>query len=428
MGRYVFTLPDVGEGIAEVEVVAWHVAVGTTVKEDAPLVDVLTEKATVEIPSPRSGRVLSITGNPGDKLRVGSEILILETDAADVGALRPAPQPIPEAPAPAASVPFEPERESRKVEYPRGEYKEHAAPPSVSPSISPKPLAAPSVRYRAKQLGIELASISGTGPGGRILHADLDAVLAARKPPSAVVTAPASVHGEEEVEEIRIIGLRRRIAERMQQSKRRIPHYSYVEEIDVSALEELRADLNLRYSTERPRLTVLPFLIAALVRAVPKFPQINALFDDEQGILRRYRLVHVGIATETGQGLLVPVIRHVEKLDLWQTALEISRLSTAAREGRAGREELSGSTITISSLGPLGGIVATPIINPPEVAIIGVNRIAARPVVRDGAIVIRRMMNLSSSFDHRIVDGFDAAQFTQEMKRLIEQPATLFVR
>lgn len=425
MGRYVFTLPDVGEGIAEVEVVAWHVAVGATVKEDAPLVDVLTEKATVEIPSPRSGRVLSITGDPGDKLRVGSEILVLETNATDVGVLSPTPQPTPEAAAPAAAIRSEPERESPKEEF--REDKERAAPSSVSRSIPPKPLAAPSVRYRAKQLGIELASISGTGPDGRILHADLDAVLAANKPASAAVTAPGSVH-EEEVEEIRIIGLRRRIAERMQQSKRRIPHYSYVEEIDVSALEELRADLNLRYATERPRLTVLPFLIAALVRSVPKFPQINALFDDEQGVLRRYQAVHVGIATETGQGLMVPVIRHAEKLDLWQAALEISRLSTAAREGRAVREELSGSTITISSLGPLGGIVATPVINPPEVAIIGVNRIAARPVVRDGAIVIRRMMNLSSSFDHRIVDGFDAAQFTQEMKRLIEQPATLFVR
>lgn len=412
MGRYVFTLPDVGEGIAEVELVTWHVAVGATVTEDAPLVDVLTEKATVEIPSPRTGRVLSITGNPGDKIRVGSEILVLETAAADAGSPAKA---APHAPPPAAPEPG-----------PKSEVHETAV--VASAPAAAKPLAAPSVRHRAKELGIALASVSGTGPGGRILHADLDGILSSKKTPHVAATAPAAAGGEDEVEEIRIIGLRRRIAERMQQSKRRIPHYSYVEEIDVTALEELRAELNLRHSTERSKLTVLPFLIAALVRAVPKFPQVNALFDDEQGILQRYRAVHVGIATQTDRGLLVPVIRHAETLDLWQVALEISRLSIAAREARATHEELAGSTITISSLGPLGGIVATPVINPPEVAIIGVNRIAERPVVRDGAVVIRRMMNLSSSFDHRIVDGFDAARFTQEMKRLIEQPATLFIR
>lgn len=415
MGRYVFTLPDVGEGIAEVELVTWHVAVGATVTEDAPLVDVLTEKATVEIPSPRTGRVLSVTGNPGDKIRVGSEILVLETEAADAGSLAMSAKAAPHTPPPAAPEPD-----------PKSELHETAV--VASAPAAAKPLAAPSVRHRAKELGIALAAVSGTGPGGRILHADLDGILSRKKTPHVAATAPAAAGGEDEVEEIRIIGLRRRIAERMQQSKRRIPHYSYVEEIDVTALEELRAELNLRHSTERSKLTVLPFLIAALVRAVPKFPQVNALFDDEQGILRRYRAVNVGIATQTDQGLLVPVIRHAETLDLWQVALEISRLSTAAREARATRDELAGSTITISSLGPLGGIVATPVINPPEVAIIGVNRIREQPAVRDGAIVIRRMMNLSSSFDHRIVDGFDAARFTQEMKRLIEQPATLFIR
>ncbi len=430
----------------------WHTAVGATVHEDAPLVDVLTEKATVEIPSPRTGRVLSITGNPGDKLRVGSEILVLETDTADAGfpavSARPAPPPPPAAPKPeprsdghetaagasepTAAKPLERiELESNRGAIP-GDRGERAKPlGQTKESVFSQPehaLAAPSVRHRARELGIALAAVSGTGPGGRILHADLDAILSSKKSPPAAATAPANAGGEDEVEEIRIIGLRRRIAERMQQSKRRIPHYSYVEEIDVTALEVLRAELNLRHATERPKLTVLPFLISALVRAVPKFPSVNALFDDEQGVLRRYRAVHVGIATQTDRGLLVPVIRHAETFDLWQTALEISRLSAAAREGRATRDELAGSTITISSLGPLGGIVATPVINPPEVAIIGVNRIAARPVVRDGAIVIRRMMNLSSSFDHRIVDGFDAAQFTQEMKRLIEQPAMLFIR
>lgn len=393
MARFVFTLPDVGEGIAEVEVVAWHVAPGATIAEDAPLVDVLTEKATVEIPAPRSGRIVSISGSPGDKLRVGSEIMVLETDAAETEA------PVAGPPAAPASAP----------------------PPadlSAVQTTPQKPLASPSVRHRAKELGIALQSIPGSGPAGRILHQDVDALVSQKAPSRDVADG---------VDEIRIIGLRRRIAERMAESKRRIPHYSYVEEIDVTALEELRSALNARNASERPHLTVLPFLIAALVRAVAKVPEVNALYDDEQGILRRHDAVHLGIATETKQGLVVPVIRHAEKLDLWQAAFEIARLSAAARDGKAKREELSGSTITISSLGPLGGIAATPVINVPEVAIIGVNRIVERPVVRSGRVEIRRMMNLSSSFDHRIVDGWNAAQFIQEMKRLIEQPALLFM-
>lgn len=410
MARFVFTLPDVGEGIAEVEVVQWHVTEGATIAEDAPLVDVLTEKATVEIPSPRSGRVVSVTGSPGDKIRVGSEIMVLETDAAEEAAPRQTPaQPAPAAVPPAA----------------RAESGDGRAPSPAGQTPIQKPLASPSVRHRAKELGIALSSIPGSGPGGRILHTDLDAYVAAKASPQPV--APARPDEADEVEEIRIIGLRRRIAERMAESKRRIPHYSYVEEIDVTALEELRAHLNARHAEERGRLTVLPFLIAALVHAVPQVPEVNALFDDEAGILRRHKAVHVGIATQTKQGLLVPVIRHAERLDLWQSAFEISRLSSAAREGKATRDELTGSTITISSLGPLGGIAATPVINFPEVAIIGVNRIVERPVVRDGRVEIRRMMNLSSSFDHRIVDGWNAAQFIQEMKRLIEQPATLFM-
>lgn len=417
MGRYVFNLPDIGEGIAEVEVVEWHVEVGSVVEEDAPLVDVLTEKATVELPSPRAGRVLSLTGSPGDKIRVGSEILVLETEAVDEAA-RPAEPTEPKLTAATGET----------AQHDPAEAADRAPLPSASQSSAERPLAAPSVRHRARQLGIALESVGGTGPGGRILDADIDARIAAKDHPQA---AAAPGHGapalDEQVEEIRIIGLRRQIAERMQESKRRIPHYSYVEEIDVSPLEELRADLNARHSADRPRLTLLPFLIAALVRAIPQVPQVNALFDDEAGVLRRYKAAHVGIATQTSQGLLVPVIRHAEALDLWQAASEITRLSTAAREGKATRDELTGSTITISSLGPLGEIVATPVINYPEVAIIGVNRIAERPVVRGGNIVIRRMMNLSSSFDHRVVDGSDAARFIHEVKRRLEQPATLFV-
>ncbi|MCW3475258.1 dihydrolipoamide acetyltransferase family protein [Limobrevibacterium gyesilva] len=408
MGRYVFKLPDVGEGIAEAEVVGWHVQVGATVAEDDPLVDVMTDKATVEIPSPRAGRVVAITGTPGDKIRVGAELVVLEVDGE--GAAPEVAAPVVTAAAPEVARPA-PERPPVAS----------AAIPLRSPGA--KPLASPAVRRRAQELGIALQFIAGTGPGGRIGHADLDAYGASggRAPLSA---GRARL---EAVEEVKIIGLRRRIAERMQESKRRIPHYSYVEELDVTALEELRGHLNARHGAERPRLTLLPFLVRALVRAIPRFPQVNALFDDEAGILRRHAAVHMGIATQTPQGLMVPVVRHAEALDLWEAASEIARLANAAREGKAPRDALSGSTITITSLGPIGGIVTTPVINLPEVAIIGVNRIVERPVVRDGQIVVRKMMNLSCSFDHRVVDGWDAAQFVQELKALLEQPATLFV-
>ena len=415
MGRYVFRLPDVGEGIAEVEVVNWHVTPGVTVAEDDPLVDVMTDKATVELPSPRAGKVLETNGNPGDKIRVGSELVVLEVEGAGEA---PAHKDSAPASAPvatkAAKPPEAPAPEAPPVELP-------AAPVAKAPA-GEKPLASPAVRHRAYQLGIPLQFVAGTGPAGRILHADLDAYRA-----SGSRTAPASRAPREAVEEVKIIGLRRRIAERMQQSKRKIPHYSYVEELDVTELEELRAHLNARHAADRPRLTLLPFLVAALVRAIPDFPQVNAQFDDDAGIVRRHAALHVGIATQTAQGLMVPVVRHAETLDLWQVAAEITRLSTATRDGKATREELGGSTITITSLGPLGGIVTTPVINYPEVAIVGVNRIVERPVVRGGQIVVRRMMNLSSSFDHRVVDGWDAAQFVQELKRLLEQPATLFV-
>jgi 2-oxoisovalerate dehydrogenase E2 component (dihydrolipoyl transacylase) len=412
----VFRLPDVGEGIAEVEVVNWHVTPGATVAEDDPLVDVMTDKATVELPSPRAGKVLETNGNPGDKLRVGSELVVLEVEGAGEAPSReaPAPPPAPAAGPKPAKPPEAPAPEVRPIERP-------TAPVAKAPA-SEKPLASPAVRHRAYQLGIPLQFVAGTGPAGRILHADLDAYIA-----SGGRAAPAASAPREAVEEVKIIGLRRRIAERMQQSKRKIPHYSYVEELDVTELEELRAHLNTKHAADRPRLTLLPFLVAALVRAVPDFPQVNAQFDDDAGIVRRHAALHVGIATQTAQGLMVPVVRHAETLDLWQTAAEITRLSAATRDGKATRDELGGSTITITSLGPIGGIVTTPVINWPEVAIIGVNRIVERPVVRNGQIVVRRMMNLSSSFDHRVVDGWDAAQFVQELKRLLEQPATLFI-
>jgi 2-oxoisovalerate dehydrogenase E2 component (dihydrolipoyl transacylase) len=301
------------------------------------------------------------------------------------------------------------------------------APATSARPTGAKPLASPAVRRRAHELGIALQFIPGTGPAGRIGHADLDAYIASGGSAAVVASRPAGRARLESIEAIKIIGLRRRIAERMQESKRRIPHYSYVEELDVTTLEELRAHLNARHAADRPRLTLLPFLIRALVCAIPRFPQVNALFDDETGIVRRHAALHIGVATQTPQGLMVPVVRHAEALDLWEVASEISRLAAAARDGTAARDELSGSTLTITSLGPIGGIVTTPVINHPEVAIIGVNRIVERPVARCGQIVIRKMMNLSSSFDHRVVDGWEAAQFVQELKGLLEQPASLFV-
>jgi len=436
MGRFVFKLPDVGEGIAEAEVVSWHVAVGSAVAEDDPLVDVMTDKATVEIPSPRAGRVLAITGGPGDKVRVGAELLVLDVDndeaalpqdeAASPGAAVAA-LAAPTIPTPAASAgPLLTVAKARRTPQTSGREKIEAAVASARPTGA-KPLASPAVRRRAHELGIALQFIPGTGPAGRIGHADLDAYIASGGSAAVAASRPAGRARLERIEAIKIIGLRRRIAERMQESKRRIPHYSYVEELDVTTLEELRAHLNARHGADRPRLTLLPFLIRALVCAIPRFPQVNALFDDEAGIVRRHAALHIGIATQTPQGLMVPVVRHAEALDLWEVASEISRLAAAARDGTAARDELSGSTLTITSLGPIGGIVTTPVINHPEVAIIGVNRIVERPVARGGQIVIRKMMNLSSSFDHRVVDGWEAAQFVQELKGLLEQPASLFV-
>ncbi|MGA9869335.1 MAG: dihydrolipoamide acetyltransferase family protein [Acetobacteraceae bacterium] len=405
MGRFVFKLPDVGEGIAEAEIVAWHVAVGAAVAEDDPLVDVMTDKATVEIPSPRAGRVLAVTGEPGEKVRIGAELVVLEVEGGGGATATPPPNPLPqgEGGLPIGESPL-PLREGIRGRGPAAQ----------------KPLASPAVRQRAYERGVALQSIPGTGPGGRILQADIDAYLTSGS------RAPVNAK-RDGIEEIKVIGLRRVIAERMQQSKRRIPHYAYVEELDVTALEDLRAHLNTRHARDRARLTLLPFLIAALVRAVRSFPQVNALFDDDAGIVRRHAALHVGIATQTENGLMVPVLRHAETLDLWRLASEIARLATATRDGKAARDELSGSTITITSLGALGGIVSTPVINYPEVAIIGVNRIVERPVVRDGQIVVRKMMNLSSSFDHRVVDGWDAARFIQALKGLLEQPATLFI-
>jgi 2-oxoisovalerate dehydrogenase E2 component (dihydrolipoyl transacylase) len=424
--RYSFKLPDVGEGIAEAEIVAWHVGPGDRIAEDAPLVDVMTDKATVEITSPVAGRVLEIKGEVGQPVAIGSVVAVLEVAgagagadepvqalAAEAGAKEAAPLP-PPAPPPAAASP------PPAVEAPL------AAPPApaqATPRPGVKPLASPAVRRRALELGVPLQFVPGSGPLGRITQHDLEAYAAHPGAAGGAPTGPARREGSETV---KVVGLRRRIAERMSEAKRRIPHFSYIEEIDVTDLERLRAQLNAEHK-DRPRLTVLPFLVRALVRALPAFPQINATYDDEAGEVTRHAAVHLGIAAQTPAGLMVPVLRHAEALDLWAAAAEIARLAEAARNGSALREELGGSTITLTSLGPLGGLASTPVINRPEVAIIGPNRIIERPVVVDGAVAVRKMMNLSSSFDHRVVDGWDAAEFVQRLKRLLETPALLFV-
>ena len=405
MSHYVFKLPDLGEGTAEAEIVAWHVAVGETVEEDAPLVDVMTDKATVEITSPVRGRVLSLACNAGEMAGVGASLVELEVDAVpEDGATAAAPALI----APVA----EPET------------------PAPSPSKASKgrdagALAAPAVRKRAQALGVNLETVQGSGPQGRITHEDIDAQLGMRGGGAKV--KPAASAPRAGVHQVKVIGLRRKIAEKMQEAKRRIPHFGYVEEIDVTELEALRQQLNAEHAAARGRLTVLPFVIRALVRALPDFPQINARYDDEAEIVERFDAVHLGVATQTEAGLMAPVVRHAEERDLWDLAREIARLAAAARDGTARREELSGSTITLTSLGPLGGVSHFPVVNHPEVAILGPNKIIERPVVRNGQIVVRRMMNLSSAFDHRVVDGYDAAAFVQRVKMLLEQPALLFI-
>jgi 2-oxoisovalerate dehydrogenase E2 component (dihydrolipoyl transacylase) len=408
MGRFLFKLPDLGEGTAEAEIVAWHVKVGDLIQEDAPLVDVMTEKATVEMTSPVGGTVVELHGAPGEMAPVGAAIAVFDVkgdgNVSAAAASPPKPQTSTvadvEAPAPVTAAPA-----------PRAHRE--------------KPLASPAVRRRAEDLGVKLSLVRGTGPANRITHEDLDAFIAGESQP-ARGASPAFAR-RTAVEEVKVIGLRRAIARQMQEAKRRIPHFAYIEEVDMTELEDLRLHLNATRSGDQPKLTVLPFLMRALVRALPDYPQINARFDDEAGVLHRYSAVHVGVATQTGSGLVAPVVKHAETLDIWASALEIARVAELARSGKGSKDDLSGSTITITSLGPLGGVATTPVINHPEVAIIGPNKIVERPVVREGHIAVRKMMNLSSSFDHRVVDGYDAAEFIQKVKAMLEHPATLFM-
>jgi 2-oxoisovalerate dehydrogenase E2 component (dihydrolipoyl transacylase) len=423
MGIHVIKMPDIGEGIAEVEIVEWRVKPGDDVAEDQILADVMTDKATVEIPSPVHGKVMELGGTVGQTLPVGAPLIRLAVDGAGNASA--------DAPALAAAVTADTAAPERLAPHPA------SAPPSPpAPQREPsppaptlrgageKPLAAPAVRQRAWDLGVELKYVAGSGPAGRITHADLDAYVAGHQHGRGGDNRYAELHGEQAIP---VIGLRRKIAEKMQLAKRQIPHFTYVEEVDVTELEALRSQLNTRYGDDRPRLTLLPLLMRAIVLSVRRFPAVNARYDEAAGIVTRYNAVHVGVATQTEAGLMVPVVRNAEARDPWSSASEVARLADAARGGRALRDELSGSTITITSLGPLGGIVTTPVINHPEVAIVGVNRIVERPVVRNGGLVARKMMNLSSSFDHRVIDGVYAAEFVQSIRGYLECPATLFV-
>ncbi|WP_103308831.1 MULTISPECIES: dihydrolipoamide acetyltransferase family protein [unclassified Pseudomonas] len=421
MGTHVIKMPDIGEGIAEVELSVWHVKVGDMVVEDQVLADVMTDKAMVDIPSPVHGRVIALGGEPGEVMAVGSELIRIEVEGA--GNLKESAQPAPAAAAAQAPKPAPvatPEPVLEKTAAPRP-----APQAPVARDPDERPLASPAVRKHALDLGIQLRLVQGSGPAGRVLHEDLEAYLA--QGPSSQAKGGSGYAERHDEQQIPVIGMRRKIAQRMQEATQRAAHFSYVEEIDVTALEELRVHLNEKHGASRGKLTLLPFLVRALVVALRDFPQMNARYDDEAQVINRSGAVHVGVATQSDVGLMVPVVRHAEARTLWDSAAEIARLATAARTGKASRDELSGSTITLTSLGALGGIVSTPVLNLPEVAIVGVNKIVERPMVIKGQIVIRKMMNLSSSFDHRVVDGMDAAQFIQALRGLLEQPATLFV-
>lgn len=410
MSRVSFQLPDLGEGTVAAEIVAWRVKPGDRVTEGQPVADLATEKAVVELPSPVSGEVISLGGAPGDAVAVGAELIVFESAA-------PAAAPAPTAaPAQAAIAPSPPART--------------ASEPAAEPAAAPV-RASPATRRRAREAGIDLRALSGSGPRGRILPGDLNRELAARspaeQPPSGAPPPGPSSRARDGTEEIKVIGVRRVIAQRMSAAKRSIPHFTYVEEVDVTELEALRQHLNAGKAVGQPGLTLLPFIVAAMGRVLPRFPQCNAHYDEARDTLVRYHAMHVGIATQTRDGLKVPVVRHAESLPLAMLAAEIRRVSEAARSNRATREDLTGSTITVTSLGRLGGIASTPVINAPEVAILGVNRMTERPVVHRGAITIRQMMNLSASFDHRFVDGFEAAAMIQAVKDCLEHPATIFM-
>jgi 2-oxoisovalerate dehydrogenase E2 component (dihydrolipoyl transacylase) len=431
MARYEFKLPDIGEGIAEAEIVAWHVKVGDTIGEDQQIADMMTDKATVEMESPVAGKVIELAGEVGDQIPIGSVLAVIETEGA-------AAAPEPSAPVP-ESVDERPladgaERPTPEQEKALPVTRLAADEPSPAPASAPKPrveaevaereashvhvLASPAVRARARDLGIDLSQVKTASD--RIRHSDLDAYLLYN---GGTVSSRGTAAPRKD-ETIKIVGLRRKIAENMQEAKRRIPHFTLVEEFDVTALEETRAMMNTDRGSN-PKLTLLPFLITGMARALPEWPMLNATYDDDANVITRHGALNLGMATQTPNGLMVPVIRDAQSMSVWQLASEILRLAEAARTGKAAREELMGSSITLSSLGPMGGVTSTPVINRPEVAIIAVNKVEDKLVPIDGEIEIRKRMNLSLSCDHRVVDGWDAASFMQALKGYIENPLRL---
>ena len=428
MGDYVFKLPDIGEGVVEGEIVAWHVKVGDSIKEDDQIVDIMTDKATVTIPSPTSGIVTELSGEVGDMIAVGSALVTFSTDgSSNVNQVEKSPEP---------EVIEEPVIEEEKISQPIAKEIKKPAPKPVEliteskvlvpSSGNTRILASPAVRRRARDAELDLSVVSGSGPAGRIRHADLDAYIAAG---GTVTGAPPTSYSTKrnDTNEIKVVGLRRKIAEQMVKSKFSIPHFSYFEEIDVTELEELRQMLNATRDNDQPKLTYLPFIMMALAKIMPNHKECNALYNDENNIVTQYSAVHLGIATQTDRGLFVPVVKHVEPMDIWQSASEMQRVSGAARNGTASLDDLSGSTFTITSLGRDGGLGATPIINHPEVSILWIHKAREMPVVKDGKIVVRRIMNVSSSFDHRIVDGANGAALVQALKRMLEYPALIFM-
>jgi 2-oxoisovalerate dehydrogenase E2 component (dihydrolipoyl transacylase) len=428
MARFEFRLPDIGEGIAEAEVVAWHVKVGDSVAEDQGLADMMTDKATVEMESPVAGVIIEVAGEVGDMIPIGSTLVVIET--AEDAAVEDAParaatsqaEVIETVSDPLAGTDLEVSPEQHMPEAPPAHFIPAPHPQATEISV-PTPgsqaLASPAVRARARELGIDLGQIKAR-EGGRIRHSDLDAYLTYH---AGQGFAPAGAARADDM--IKVVGMRRRISENMAASKRHIPHFTYVDEIDVTSLEDMRADLNANRGS-RPKLTMLPLLIVAICKSIPEFPMINARFDDEAGVVTRHGAIHLGMATQTDAGLMVPVIRNAQSLNVWQLAAEIGRLAEAARSGKAKSEELSGSTLTITSLGPLGGIATTPVINRPEVAIIGPNKIVERPIFDGDDIRRAKLMNLSISCDHRVVDGWDAASYVQLLKKYLETPVLLF--
>ncbi|HMH87128.1 MAG TPA: dihydrolipoamide acetyltransferase family protein [Steroidobacteraceae bacterium] len=424
MSQFTFKMPDLGEGTVDAEIVAWHTKPGDLVAEDQLIVEVMTDKAAVEVPAPVSGRVVSVTGAPGDKVAVGSPLIVFELS--DGAAAPAAAVPAVAAPAAVPVVPAAAPAPTKPVSAPAPTAAPTAAPavaptaaPTAAPAAKGRVMTSPANRRLAREAGIDLATVAGSGPGGRILRADLQSGAPRETSADATDTADTT--------EIKVIGLRRLIAERMSEAKRTIPHFAYVEEVDVTELESLREHLNHSRPNDAGSLSYLPLVVMALTRVLETFPQCNVLYDAARGVLVRHRAMHVGIATQTPDGLKVPVVRNAQSLTLWEMAAEIRRLAERARSNKATREELVGSTITVTSLGKLGGIASTPIINAPEVAIIGLNKAVERPVVAQGAVVVRRIMNLSSSFDHRFVDGYDAAAMIQALKERLEHPATIFI-